>query len=112
MTENLATAKGSERTSGEYDGVRFPRSVLKFNCKKGLHPTQKPTALFEYLIRTYTPSNNNGFNSIVVDVCAGSGTTAIAAKNSGRDFIVNDNGVNKNGISWRDIIKRRLSDNL
>lgn len=86
MTENLATAEGYERTSGEYEGVRFPRSVLRFNTERGLHRTQKPVELFEYLINTYT---NKG--DFVVDCCAGSGTTAVAAINTGRNFIVNDN---------------------
>ncbi|WEZ69952.1 DNA-methyltransferase [Bacillus altitudinis] len=86
MTSNLATADGYERTSGEYDGKRYPRSVQKFNTEKGLHPTQKPVSLFEYLIKTYT---NQG--DIVVDCCAGSGTTAVAAINTGRKFILNDN---------------------
>lgn len=48
-----------------------------------LHPTQKPVALFEYLIKTYT---NEG--DVVLDNCAGSGTTAIAAINTGRDYIL------------------------
>jgi site-specific DNA-methyltransferase (adenine-specific) len=47
-----------------------------------LHPTQKPVALFEYLIKTYT---NPG--DIVLDNCSGSGTTAIACINTGRSFI-------------------------
>ena len=47
-----------------------------------LHPTQKPVALFEYLIRTYT---NEG--DVVLDNCMGSGTTAIAAMNTNRNFI-------------------------
>lgn len=68
------------------DGRRYPRSVQKFNLERGLHPTQKPVTLFEYLIRTYT---NEG--DTVVDCCAGSGTTAIACINSGRNYIVNDN---------------------
>lgn len=47
-----------------------------------MHPTQKPTALFEYLIRTYT---NEG--ALVLDNCMGSGTTAAACIRSNRDFI-------------------------
>lgn len=86
MTSNLATSDGYERTSGEYDGKRYPRSVQKFSMEKGLHPTQKPVALFEYLIKTYTSDNG-----IVIDCCAGSGTTGVAAKNTGRRFILNDN---------------------
>lgn len=85
MTENLATSKDYERTNGEYDGRRYPRSLLKFNIEKGLHPTQKPTDMFEYFIKTYT---NKG--DTVVDCCAGSGTTAIACVNTNRNYIVND----------------------
>ena len=50
--------------------------------EKGFHPTQKPVALFEYLIRTYT---NPG--DLVLDNTAGSGTTAIAAENAGSRWI-------------------------
>lgn len=63
--------------------TNYPRQILKFDCQReGLHPTQKPVALFEYLIRTYT---NEG--ETVLDTCMGSGTTAIACINSGRNFI-------------------------
>lgn len=85
MTENLSTSNRYERTDGEYDGKRYPRSVVKFNVEKGLHPTQKPTDLFEYLIKTYT---NKG--DTVVDCCCGSGTTGVAAKRCGRNYILND----------------------
>lgn len=47
-----------------------------------VHPTQKPVALCEYLIRTYTRPGE-----VVVDICAGSGTTAVAALNTGRRFV-------------------------
>lgn len=66
----------------ESDGDRYPVVTLEFNQERGFHPTQKPVALFEYLIRTYT---NEG--DTVLDNCSGSGTTAIAAINSGRRFI-------------------------
>jgi len=65
--------------------MRCPSSVIPFNNQRGLHPTQKPVALFEYLIRTYT---NEG--DLVMDNCAGSGTTAIACINTGRDYILMD----------------------
>ena len=66
-----------------YDELRFPSSWQKFNCEVGLHPTQKPVTLFEYLIKTYT---NEG--DLVLDNCAGSGTTAIACLNTNRQFIL------------------------
>ena len=53
-----------------------------FDVEVGLHPTQKPVALFEYLIRTYT---NEG--DLVLDNCIGSGTTAVACQNLNRNFI-------------------------
>ena len=63
--------------------TNYPTSVLEFaNEGSTVHPTQKPVALFEYLIRTYTDSD-----SLVLDNCMGSGTTAIAAINAGRKFI-------------------------
>lgn len=64
-------------------GTRYPKTVQKFNRdKEKIHPTQKPVALFEYLIKTYT---NEG--EIVLDNCMGSGTTAVAATQLNRDFI-------------------------
>jgi DNA modification methylase len=69
-----------------YDSIeRYPRSVLKLSSDKQtsrLHPTQKPVALMEYLIRTYT---NEG--ETVLDNCMGSGTTGVACVNTGRKFI-------------------------
>ena len=65
-------------------GDRYPTTILKFNTErsKNGHPTQKPVALFEYLIKTYT---NEG--DLVLDNCAGSFTTAIAATNLKRNWI-------------------------
>jgi len=71
--------------SNEYvtEYTNYPRQTLEFKCQReGLHPTQKPVALFEYLIRTYT---NEG--DVVVDNCMGSGTTAVACINTNRNFI-------------------------
>lgn len=65
--------------------LKYPTSIIKFNaCGRGLaqHPTQKPVALFEYLIKTYTNENDT-----VLDNCAGSGTTAIACINTNRKWI-------------------------
>lgn len=69
-----------------YDSTeRYPRSVLKFKTDKqkcSLHPTQKPVALLEYLIKTYT---NEG--ETVLDNCMGSGSTGVACLNTGRNFV-------------------------
>jgi site-specific DNA-methyltransferase (adenine-specific) len=61
---------------------RYPRSIQKFNRERGLHPTQKPVALMEYLVRTYT---NPG--ATVLDHCMGAGSTGVACARSGRNFI-------------------------
>lgn len=74
----------------DYDSTdRYPRSVIVFPSDKqklNLHSTQKPVDLIRYFIRTY--SNKGG---IVLDNTAGSGTTAIAAMDEGRGFIVMEN---------------------
>ena len=65
-------------------GERFPSTVIEFSNpnNKSIHPTQKPVALFEYLIKTYTNENET-----VLDNCMGSGTTAIACINTNRNYI-------------------------
>lgn len=70
--------------SGEYVSryTNYPKNIIEIKSERGLHPTQKPVALFEYLIKTYT---NPG--ELVLDSCMGSGTTAIACLNTGRSFI-------------------------
>lgn len=77
---------GREITSGyktESDGKRYPKNLIKFNRdREKLHPTQKPVALCEYLIQTYT---NEG--DLVLDNCMGSGSTGVACKNLNRRFI-------------------------
>lgn len=74
--------KGVSRHRDNPDGTRYPLTVQDWKMEKGLHPTQKPVALFEYMIRTYT---HEGMT--VLDNTAGSGTTAVAAENSGRRWI-------------------------
>lgn len=70
------------RIKQEQSALRVPSSCQQFNVEVGLHPTQKPVKLFEYLIKTYT---NEG--EWVLDNCSGSGTTAIAAENLRRKWI-------------------------
>lgn len=60
----------------------YPRQIIGFKTEVGLHPTQKPVPLFEYLINTYTD-----LDDIVLDNCIGSGTTAIACINTKRNYI-------------------------
>jgi site-specific DNA-methyltransferase (adenine-specific) len=85
---------------------RYPSSVEKFNNvnhgESGLHPTQKPVALFEYLIKTYT---NEG--ETVLDNCMGSGTTAIACLNTNRKYI----GFEKEK-KYFDIAQERINKHL
>lgn len=71
--------------SGGGETVRYPRSIITFASDKQrscLHPTQKPVALLEYLIKTYT---NEG--ETVLDNCMGSGSTGVACVNTNRKFI-------------------------
>lgn len=89
------------------DGTRHPTTVVKisnwngalFGCTKNSvkHPTQKPVELFEYLIKMFT--NQGG---VVLDNCMGSGTTAIACINQGRNFI----GFECNDDYYNESIKR------
>ena len=99
--KKTSSNKGSEATSDVYGtnfnnartykdtGLRYPSSVRLFSNQIGelnntnrLHPTQKPVALFEYLIKTYTDECET-----VLDNCIGSGTTAIACMNTNRNYI-------------------------
>jgi site-specific DNA-methyltransferase (adenine-specific) len=64
------------------DGFRMPVSYQKFANDTGLHPTQKPVALLEYLIKTYTLESKT-----VLDFTMGSGSTGVACVNTGRKFI-------------------------
>jgi site-specific DNA-methyltransferase (adenine-specific) len=89
---------------------RYPISVIKINDvignskekKSGEHPTQKPVALFEYLIKTYTNELDT-----VLDNCIGSGTTAIAAINCNCNFI----GIEKE-IKYVEIARKRIQDHI
>jgi len=62
--------------------TNYPKSIIRVHSERGIHPTQKPVALMEYLIKTYT---NEG--DMVLDFTMGSGTTGVACANLGRDFI-------------------------
>jgi len=75
--------KQTYRYSKTYkDDYRYPRSVIKINREKSVHPTQKPLELLKYLVKTYT---NEG--DTVLDNTMGSGTTCLAAKELNRKFI-------------------------
>jgi site-specific DNA-methyltransferase (adenine-specific) len=84
-TRQMVVSKGEKYTGKEPLKKRYPITSLEFsnnNQKDKVHPTQKPVALFEYLIKTYT---NEG--ETVLDNCMGSGTTGVACKNLNRNFI-------------------------
>jgi len=87
--------QGTNNNYGHYDTTlpetrkgstqKYPKSVLNFEKPapgKILHPTQKPTQLLEYLIKTYSNEND-----IILDNTCGSGTTCVAAKNTNRKYI-------------------------
>jgi site-specific DNA-methyltransferase (adenine-specific) len=97
----LSHHDGKERIYTDY----LPKSIIEIsnaNQRNRIHPTQKPVALFEYLIKTYT---NEG--DLVLDNCAGSGTTGVACQNLKRDFIL----IEKEP-KYIEIIKQRLSQDL
>lgn len=96
-SENYGTYKPQQQTSDTY----YPNSILSISNsdRNTNHPTQKPVALFEYLIKTYT---NEG--DTVLDNCAGSGTTAEACINTNRNYILMEQEQ-----KYIDIIKTRLN---
>ena len=82
----------------------YPKSVLKINRdrQKDAHPTQKPVALLEYLIKTYTLEGET-----VLDNCMGSGSTGVACKNLNRNFI----GIELDPEYFK-IAEKRINENL
>jgi site-specific DNA-methyltransferase (adenine-specific) len=92
----------SEKKRNEYTQKysNYPKSIQNFTRERGLHPTQKPVLLMEYLIKTYT---NEG--ETVLDFTMGSGTTGVACVNTKRNFIgieMDDNyfEIAKTRIGW------------
>ena len=95
MEEGKPYKWNSRRSGGEAGGVaqkrdtpidnkgtRYPGSVIRFSQERGLHPTQKPVALMEWLIRTYSSEGD-----AILDPTMGSGTTGVAAIRTGRTFM-------------------------
>lgn len=84
----------------ENTGFRYPKQILKFNTvqRNTLHPTEKPVALLEYLVKTYTNEGDS-----VLDNCMGSGSTGVACKNLNRKFI----GIEKDELYFS-IAKERI----
>ena len=106
-SDGETTGKTQMGFSGGGQTDRHPTNVLNFPVVNNdnsngdkFHPTQKPVPLFEYLIKTYT---NEG--ALVLDNCAGSGTTGIAALNTNRNYIL----IEKEE-KYIDVINKRISD--
>ena len=85
-------------------GFRYPKQIIQFGVvdRGTIHPTQKPVALMEYLIKTYTKEGE-----IVLDFTMGSGTTGVACKNLGRHFI----GIELDKEYFK-IAEKRINENL
>ena len=81
------------------DGYRYPTSILEFAPETGLHPTQKPLSLLEYLVSTYSNEND-----IVLDNCMGSGTTNLACIKLNRKSI----GIEKEKQYYDVAVRRAL----
>lgn len=110
-TEFLGKVSDGEfKPSDDYNPKkRYPKSIITFNARSvecnnvnRVHPTQKPVTLFEYLINTYT---NEG--ETVLDNCIGSGTTAIAAINTNRNYI----GIELDE-NYYNIAKNRINEHI
>jgi site-specific DNA-methyltransferase (adenine-specific) len=123
---NRARNKRSRPNGGQYNiknpsdttGVRelFPANIIRFNLeqnnqyvKRVFHPTQKPVALMEYLIKTYTKEGD-----LVLDFTCGSGSTGVAANKLNRSFIGIDSGIcEKEGkyfnMPWVDVARERIN---
>jgi site-specific DNA-methyltransferase (adenine-specific) len=100
---NNGTNFGKSETENHQEFTNYPRSIIRIaNDSKPVHPTQKPVALMEYLIRTYT---NEG--DTVMDNCMGSGTTGVACVNTGRRFI----GMEQDA-KYFEIAQKRIHDSI
>jgi site-specific DNA-methyltransferase (adenine-specific) len=82
-TKHTGYNKVKEENITINEGYRYPTNILEYKRDSNKqHPTQKPVALLEYLIKTYTNENE-----LVLDNCMGVGSTGVAAKNLNRSFI-------------------------
>lgn len=111
MKKGKMRLKGGKAYTGEANGrlkplyykndLYYPKSVLDIKTERGLHPTQKPVALLEYLIKTYSNENE-----LILDNTMGSGTTGVACQNTNRKFI----GIEKE-TNYFDIAVNRIKQN-
>jgi site-specific DNA-methyltransferase (adenine-specific) len=116
MVEGAPYRWNSRRSGGEAGGVkqlretpinntgtRYPSSVLRFKQERGLHPTQKPVGLMEWLVRTFSNEDD-----VVMDCTMGSGTTGVACVRAGRRFL----GIERDPKYFELAKKRILGTNL
>lgn len=80
---NILNSEPTQRKNLNTEYTNFPKSIITFSRVSGLHPTQKPVPLLEYLIKTYTMPGE-----IVLDFTAGSGTTGVAAMETNRKCVL------------------------
>ena len=98
-TDDLQLIKA--RVADDLSGMKYPKTIIVFpkhSSNARFHPTEKPVALMEYLIKTYTNPGDT-----VLDNCMGSGTTGVACVRTGRAFI----GIEKDP-TYFDVAKRRI----
>lgn len=104
-TDIMGGTKGNAPTNKVYDEW-YPKTIISLSnagsSVKSIHPTQKPVALLEYLIKTYTLEGET-----VLDNCMGSGSTGIACMNTGRRFI----GIEKDD-NYFEIARKRIREHL
>ena len=101
---NITAINGGAFKTGTFiqEFTNYPRQIIEVGVEQGLHPTQKPTELFEYLIKTYT---NEG--ETVLDNCIGSGSTGVACVNLNRSFI----GIEMDD-KYFEIASKRINDSI
>lgn len=101
MSTNFRGGVKSVLTDNE-NGLRHPRTIQKFVRERGLHPTQKPVKLYEFLIKSYTQEGD-----VVLDSCMGSGSVGVACINTNRKFI----GI-ENELKYFETARKRIIDTM
>lgn len=99
---NILNSEPSKRKELNTTHTGYPKSILTYSRETGLHPTQKPVALLEYFIKTYTLED-----AVVLDNCMGSGSTGVACMNLGRRFI----GIEQDS-KYFDIARDRITTSI
>lgn len=97
---NLLNSEPKENKNLNTEFTNFPKSILTYSRETGIHPTQKPIKLLEYLIKTYS---NEG--DLILDNCMGSGSTGVACYNTNRHFI----GIEKDETYFK-LAKERIDN--